>query len=296
MADISNLTGLEKPLLKLFETMSEAIGVMGNDIFEFDAKKIKRIGEAEAEVEKQKIIKKAEGQGDALDILHRAGSRFALEQYNRQINLENIIVKSQEYLQGRAVSNEPVDKDWTLKFIQVAQEVSKEEVQDLLARILAGEVRRPNTYSLRTLEVLKNLGKNEIEIFNKFVGLSTEDGFFHLRDSTGVAEKLKKYGLSFYDFLCLADVGLFNPSSSLSRTFSIRPDSNVLLYRNVAMGIVPTKDDKDTLGLGILKFTDVGSQLYRLLVDTAENDKQEDYFNDLKEHIESKGFTVTILN
>jgi hypothetical protein len=68
--NIKNLTGLEKPLEKLIDTVSEGIGVVGNHIFQFDAAKVKRIGEAEAATERIKIIKRAEGQKDAIEILN----------------------------------------------------------------------------------------------------------------------------------------------------------------------------------------------------------------------------------
>ena len=65
MADLNNIIGLEQPLVKLIETIGQGIGVVGNNIFQFDAKRIKRVGKAEAEVEKIKLIKKTEGEAEA---------------------------------------------------------------------------------------------------------------------------------------------------------------------------------------------------------------------------------------
>ena len=76
--NIENITGLEKPLVKLIETIGEGVGTLGNHFFEFDAKKIERVGKAEAETKKQEIIKKAEGEEQALITLNRANKRFAL--------------------------------------------------------------------------------------------------------------------------------------------------------------------------------------------------------------------------
>ena len=39
MSPIQNITGLEKPLEKLVEVVSEGLGVVANEVFNFDAKK-----------------------------------------------------------------------------------------------------------------------------------------------------------------------------------------------------------------------------------------------------------------
>jgi hypothetical protein len=166
--DIQNLTGLETPLTKLIETVSEGVGVLGNHLFEFDAKKIKRIGSAEANIAKEKIIKKAEGDIEVEEIMTRAKTRFALNQYNKQVNLENIVADTKELLEGKAVSEEPVEKDWTAKFMNIAQDVSRDDVQKLLSRILAGEIIKSNSFSFRTLDFIKNLTQNDLFLLKDF--------------------------------------------------------------------------------------------------------------------------------
>ena len=51
--EIKNLTGLERPLEKLVETISQGAGVLGNHLLGFDVAKAKRIGEVEAENKKK---------------------------------------------------------------------------------------------------------------------------------------------------------------------------------------------------------------------------------------------------
>jgi len=199
---IKNIIGLEKPLTKLIETVSEGIGVVSNRIFKFDVEKIKRIGEAEAEAEKQKIITRAEGQEKAIEILGRAGKRFALEQYNKQINLENIIVKTRDDLEGKTVSGGPVEKDWTVKFLDIAQNVSREKLQGVLAKILSGEIQKPGSFSYQTLEIVKYLSQKDLQNFLKFIAISTETGVIKLGLTS--KELFEKYGLGFGDYLALS--------------------------------------------------------------------------------------------
>lgn len=292
MADLSNLAGLEKPLEKLIETVGEGLGVVGNTVFKFDSKKIKRIGEAEAEAEKTKIVKKAEGEAQAVEILNRAGKRFMIEQYNKQINLENIVVKSREYL-GDKVSEQPVDKDWSARFISVAQEVSREEIQEMLAKILAKEVTKPNTYSLRTLEVIRNLSKNELEEFKKFIALSSINGYFHINGAN--REPLAKYGLNFGVFVHLADIGLFNPSENLSIELEIK-NSKPAIFRVAAINFLITSEADKNFSLGILKFTEAGMQIFDLLENESSNSKHEEYISDFENNITKNGFKVEKIN
>ena len=181
--DLQNITGLEKPLQKLVEVVAEGIGEVSNAVFNFDTKKIKRVSEAEAEAEKTKIIKRAEGSYEAMEILSRASKRFALEQYNKQINLENIIVKTRDELTGKKVSDEPVDKDWASRFMYIAQDVSREDMQKLLSKILAEEIKKPNTFSLKTLDFVKNLSKGDLILFKKIAIISCDGEIFLTKDS-----------------------------------------------------------------------------------------------------------------
>ncbi|MCP6718003.1 MAG: DUF2806 domain-containing protein [Patescibacteria group bacterium] len=289
---IKDIIGLEKPLKKLIETISEGIGVVGNRIFEFDTEKIKRIGQAEAEVEKQKIIAQAEGQEKAIKILGRAEKRFALEQYNKQINLENIIVKTRNDLEGKAVSEAPVEKDWTMRFLDVAQNVSRERLQDVLAKILSGEIQKPGSFSYQTLEIVKYLSQKNLQDFLKFIAISTKIGVIRLGFTA--EESLKKYNLDFMNYLDLSNVGIFNQSSSLLY------DIDLLVSKPLSLNIAgdlflitydgPQKTKK--FDFGLLVFSNTGTELRSLLLNQAVNEKSEEYKNDFIKKVQEKGFKI----
>ncbi len=182
--DIKDLTGLEKPLQKLIEVFAEGLGETANAVLKLDARKIKRIGEAEAEVEKTKIIKEAEANVEVFEIFKRAEKRFALEQYNKQTNLENIFIGAKENLEGKEVSDQPVDKDWAFRFMNIAQDISREDMQKILSKILAEEIKKPNTFSLRTLDFIKNLSKTDLSLFKKIALIASQDFIVHLTKSS----------------------------------------------------------------------------------------------------------------
>lgn len=271
--DIKNLTGLEKPTEKLIKTISEGLGVVGNHVFKFDAKKIKRIGEAEAEVEKKKIIKRAESEEKALEILDRASKRFKLEQYNKQINLENIIIKTKENLKGSNVSNKPVDRDWTSRFMNIAQDVSKEEMQDLLSKILAEEIKKPKTFSLRTLNVVRNLNKDDILLFKKFSIISAENKYIFISNN-GINENDDIPGISYTEIMKIMELGLIQSNTSTVLKFGkIKKGEKIdILFKDGLIYSFESEIEQTDFNLPVLSFSTIGIELSQVL-DLSEEDK-----------------------
>lgn len=289
--EIKNITGLEKPLEKLVETVAEGFGIVGNHFFCFDVAKIKRIGEAEADAEKKKIIAHAEAQKKAVEILGRAEKRFALEQYSKQINLENIMVKTREDLNGKTVSEEPVEKDWTMRFLEIAQNVSREQMQEVLAKILSGEIQKPGSFSYQTLEVIKYLSQKDLEKFLEFVAISTDIGIMKLQG--GGKESLEKYALNFNNYLDLSVIGLFNQSSMISFDIDLPPLTPLSLDIGVNTFLVKHNDQNNKkFDFGLYIFSNVGKELRTLLLSQAENKEFVQYINDFMKETKEKGFEV----
>ena len=73
------------------------------------------------------------------------------------------------------VSEEKVNEDWITRFFNTIEDINNEQLQQLWAKILAGEIKQPNSYSLRTLELIKNLTIKEEELFSKIGNLSIQN-------------------------------------------------------------------------------------------------------------------------
>jgi hypothetical protein len=98
----------------------------------------------------------------------RTQERLNFQEAKKQINIENVTAFAAEELKNEApVTDEPLDEDWTTRFFRIAEDISSEEMQTLWGKILAGEIKQPKSYSLRTLELIRNLSKNEADIFMK---------------------------------------------------------------------------------------------------------------------------------
>jgi hypothetical protein len=140
-----------------------------------EAEKIKLIGKAEIEIETMKMKElnnttnfiKEENLNLQLDLIERTKKRIFNEEIQNQMNIDDIIDKSIIYL-PEEISNEPVDNTWTKKFFEKAKYVNDEDMQILWAKILSGELEKPGSVSLKTLQIVENMNKNEAQLFLKF--------------------------------------------------------------------------------------------------------------------------------
>src|SRR5690554_3131042 len=193
---MNDILGLGKvlPIDKLIDIVSSVAGRLSKPYFDrkdIDTKayEIKKLAEARAE--EMKIISKAVKENFCLtggieysetgiaitspkelpkseEIIEistptldeRTQSRIDFKEAKKQLNLESVTAYAAEQLKDEPpVTDEPIDEDWKTRFFNIAEEVSNEEMQALWGRILAGEIKKPKSYSLRTLEVLRNLSK-----------------------------------------------------------------------------------------------------------------------------------------
>ena len=92
-----------------------------------------------------------------LDITDKVNQRIQFQEQKRQINIGSVVEEAASQLGDKRVANTEPDHDWTARFFNEVQDVSSEEMQSLWAKVLAGEVERAGSTSIRTLGILKNL-------------------------------------------------------------------------------------------------------------------------------------------
>ena len=112
-----------------------------------------------------------------------------------------------------------VDPDWLNYFDGYAEKATSENVRDLWARVLAGEIRNPGSFCRATLRLLAELDQQMASWFQQETEFRVQ-GEYILRPENLTSEQV--YRLSFLD-----QVGLIqhmHPSSGFARTF--KPDSS----------------------------------------------------------------------
>jgi len=128
--------------------------------------------------------------------------------------------------------------DWFLRFFECASNISNEDMQILWARILSGETYNRGSFSLRTMELLRNMSYEEAldlqwysqfrveSPFNEIILLSSKEQFYSAEDATdGIyahetddwRETLARvYAISSNETYRLMQIGILLPSTSES--------------------------------------------------------------------------------
>ena len=98
--------------------------------------------------------------------------------------MQSVVAQAADELGDALVKDSEPDHDWTARFFNDVQDVSSEQMQLLWARVLAGEVRRRGSTTLRTLGILKNLDQTTADHFRTLCSLC----LFHYATGSGIAD------------------------------------------------------------------------------------------------------------
>lgn len=250
-----------KPLEKLIDVVSDAIG----DICK--PWQLVRVAKAEATAESIKAVEQAKTQAilncdfEKAQYLDAINERLVKKETRRQKNIENVVAVAGKVLQAEVtVSEEPVNQDWVTRFFDIAQDVSDEEMQTLWGRILAGEIKQPKSYSLRTLEILRNMTKEEAEIFQKVAQFALSQGDDTFLFSSN--EVLKKIGISYSYIAELIEIGLLQSGDFVTCSFNDKKFG--IVYGNIVL-IIDNKSNSQEISFSVRAFTTPGKELLQFV-------------------------------
>ncbi len=238
--------------------------------------------------------------------------RIQFQEEKRQSNIGQVLTKAALELEGKEVADHEPDHDWTARFFNDVQDVSSEEMQQLWGKILAGEVERPGSTSLRTLSILKNLDQPTANTFQRLcsacVLLKPDDAsFFDARvpslGGNAGENVLGKYGFSFDVLNALNEYGLiiseYNSWCDLKMSIGIPISApypgQVMRFPFTFQGrywvLVPTtqRETSPEFKLYGVALTRSGREMSRIV----ELEPMEEYMQDLMTFFESSGFQMT---
>ncbi len=287
--EIKDLAGLSQPLTKLVEVVSAGIGNL------FKPTLMKRLADAKgyeirqiasAVNDAQNLLGKAEYKTadltitpldagpighEALTLEARTNARVTYQEKKKQENIEQISQYAAQQLQDvDRVSNEKLDDDWVSHFFEVAPTISSVEMQKLWGKILAGEISKPGSYSLRTLAFLRTLSKKEAEIFTKFahyaMRVSRNERAF-LIDPEKDDDMRRVSGISFVEILLMRELGLvLTDSGGIRQVIEHKTGKQAshLRYSNALIVVESTEAFQKELP--IVPFSTIGNELLTLIV------------------------------
>ena len=95
-----------------------------------------------------------------------------------QLNLDSILKQTQQLLQDTPPDKyeanrtiEDISDDWLNRFRESACQKSSEEAQELFSKVLAGEIRKPGSISLKALTTLADMDQEVSRLFRTFCSL-----------------------------------------------------------------------------------------------------------------------------
>ena len=246
---IVNLGDIAKPADTLIRKVSKAVGGV------FAPYQIKRIAKAEAEA----AIIKTQAEIQITDLHRRAMHRFVEEEAQRQKNIEEITGKAIPQLTEGA-KPDAMEDDWVTNFFDKSRIVSDGEMQDLWARVLAGEANAPGTYSKRTVNFLSDLDKFDAELFSKLCSFSWTIGNTVPLVFDSAGEIYNTNGIAFKDLIHLDSIGLIQFGNISSFTLSVPKRLSIHYYGRTLFLELPN-DSKNQIEVGHVVLTKMGQEL-----------------------------------
>ena len=222
----------------------------------------------------------------------RTGARTAAANSARgEINASKAVIFAEEQLahDSQEPPDRTVDEDWLFIWREHAGRVSVEDLQRLWGSVLAGEIKSPGKYSIRTLEFLKTLSKSEAELISRLASYVI-DG----RVARNQKEYLESKGLTFGLLLHMQELGVVSGVEALSLTTTYKSVVNerfARAFRSHGKALIVEHDDASkTLDFQIYLLTDIGRQILGL--GTFEPDVE--YMRLVGKDIAKKGFRVQL--
>jgi uncharacterized repeat protein (TIGR03899 family) len=220
----------------------------------------------------------------------RTLKRARLSQLRKQQNIENIMQKTLSYCADFELEQR-TDNDWLTRYIALSEEISNPTMQDLWAKILAGELTKPGSFSFKALKVFRDMSIYDAKLLAKASSLAIkEPNKKGIRLVSGVYQQpgilnffskqrqqfcnLSNFGLNYADLLALAENHLIYLQESES---SLIGQGAVLQFNYNGLSLKLTAK-KENVSIQFYKFTPIGAELAHLITDN----NNEEFFEYLK--------------
>jgi hypothetical protein len=246
------------------------------------------------------------------EYVRAAANKFAEKIVRERANLDQIAEIAVAELSGpeehatAAEEAPPISDDWLNNFETEASQLSSEDMQRMFGKILAGEIRRPSSYSIRTVKLMAQLDRPAATLFKLLCSLAVclrnpvtgqvYDARVVSFEGSAAQNSLASYGLSFNELNVLEEYGLiisdYNSYSDYIAAVASHGKVLATLYHaGQDLGLAP-KDEADPpkapLRLNGVQLTRSGREMLPI-VDIEPNIA---YTKALRSHFDKLNLTV----
>lgn len=208
---------------------------------------------------------------------------------NRQYsNLGNVLKKATPLITSQE-TNVTDDNDFFWGLLEHSKEISNDEMQTLIAKILAGEYNKPGSYSMQTLQIVKMLGKPELELFEKICNLLLNNEFILYETFNINKDFFKEIGINFGSFQILQNLGLFLPNDMIAIVENPQKENYTIEYYDKKLIFAPLKNASEEITYPkFYSLSTTGKQILPHIKPKAD----EYYFNWLKLNFQIKNYKL----
>lgn len=206
----------------------------------------------------------------AASLIERADFRIAVERVIQQMNIETIIAKALDHLEERAVPQQ-MGNDWVLNILDKCKYASDEQMQEVWAKLIAGEANDPGTFSRKTVNLVADLDSDTANLFSTYCRFALGVGnqgvpLIVMDELNDIPAIYQDQGIDLNSLRLLAESGLImiafeHLSFLINYTMSGLPETVQLSYGDQTANV---KCPGGTISTGVALPTLVGAQLARL--------------------------------
>lgn len=267
---------ITEPITELIKVVGKGIGTL------YEPRHITKKAEAEAKAleitERSKTNAEIERRERLSETDIRIQNRLMAQERMRQKNIDDVVdIAAYQLKDERDVPKDKVSVDWATRFFNTVQDISENEMKLIWGKLLAGEVKSPGSYSLRTLELLKNLSSDEARLFSEVSNLAlrrVNEVLIIRRDNIN-----EEYGFTFDNILALTDAGLIKPILNTAMVLDSTTEEGDFILEFGKYVVKAVIKDKITIPSYI--YTNAGAQIFKFI------ENQEPDLNYLKKVLKS---------
>jgi len=228
---------------------------------------------------------------DTAKLLRWADRDSAMRSVRRDLAIRHIVILAEEECRNLPldkVSSVQVDPDWLVRWRDGAQDAVSVPLKRYWARLLAGEVLKPSTYSVRTMEFLRTISRADMEMINICARLCF-DGFIYRNPGSYFSPELHLPIFEQLEELGLLR-GVYGRPESWTLTSSTSDGfSAILACANKAI-FVEGGSAEDDFRLPVYRLTRFGREVFSL----CRVDADMAYMLAVASELKKQGFTVRL--
>ncbi len=256
--DVNSLAGLgeglTKPATVLIEKVSAAVGGL------YRPHQIRAIAQAEADA----ALIRAESEVEITALHQRGFLRWVEEIADQQFNMEEITYKALPLVAENASPGD-MENDWIRNFFAKCRGISDSDMQDMWARILAGEANRQGSFSRKTVNLMEDLGSADVAVFNDFCSFAWSLGGFISPVVLDMDDEMyRKNGVTYDSSMQLESLGLVYIHDITTMDLTGLTQSIRLHYFNRPLELRLSEEANNRIPVSHILFTQAGMELSRI--------------------------------